>query len=267
MGNLNLDMQLNCRDLGGIITKDGKIIKENMLIRSGELFGLSEDDVYKLRNHRLSLIVDFRTNLERREKPDPIISGVENAHMMIFTEKAMGITRENLTFTQMVIEATRDGVDSRYFTQYISDLYRSFISSPFICSQFSKFIDIVIDNSDRGSVLWHCTAGKDRAGFAAFLMLEILGVDRETVIEDYLLTNKYCKDEVEKSVKYISHKLNSREAGEIVYAFLAARRIYIESVYDEIEKKYTSVNNYFREALGVDDKKRETVRSIFLEDR
>ena len=265
MGKLELEMLPNTRDLGGIKAKDGRVIKENMLIRSGALYGLSESDLDVLKSHNLSLVVDLRTGLERNSRPDPVIDGVENAHLMLLMESKMGITKETPTLVDMIIQRIRQyKMTNKEFTGLVSSVYFDMLDSEFSKMQLFKFIDLLINNRRRGATLWHCSAGKDRAGVVTLLLLEILGVDRDTIIEDYMMTNTYCKDEIEQGVKYILVTTGNKDAGEMMYSVLASRKIYIDNLYYEIERKYKTFDNYLRDAYGITEEKKAYIRNAFL---
>ncbi len=187
---LNLKRMLNTRDLGGLKTKDGRTVKPGLLYRSGYLYAGTAEDIEKIRELGLTRIIDFRSYNEREEQPDPAIPGVEFIHLPAEDEAVLGIDRDQKTqqsFTDFLMSQVI--ADPAFAIQYMSGMYRRFISNRFTTGQYRKFLDIVC--SADGPLLWHCTAGKDRAGFAAILLEEILGIDRDVIIESYLLSNTY----------------------------------------------------------------------------
>ena len=89
---------INARDLGGLTTREGKTIRKGLLLRSANLSRATEADLTKLRqDYRLSAVIDLRTAVERKEKPDRIPEGVEYRINPIFDEATAGITREGDT--------------------------------------------------------------------------------------------------------------------------------------------------------------------------
>ena len=84
----------NARDLGGLPTMDGRTIRPGLLLRSGELAGITEPDAQTLTEYPLRTVVDFRTDLEREQKPDRVLPGVQYVHCPIVQQAAAGLTRE-----------------------------------------------------------------------------------------------------------------------------------------------------------------------------
>lgn len=266
MGKIDLEMLHNTRDLGGLKTIDGRVIKENMLIRSGALYGLSENDVSTLRQHGLSMIIDFRTKEERAEKPDPIISDVENAHLNILDFKQFDKSNELMTgnMTDLILQQINEkGLTVEKGKDFIRMLYYNMFTNPFCLVQYSKFVDYVLSN-DKGSTLWHCTNGKDRAGMGTVIILEALGVDRKDIIDDYLLTGEYTKKDIESMKYYVSHEYNNETLTEIMLAYLSVEKSYIQSAYKGAVEKFGSVDNFLKDALGIDDEKRTKLKNKFL---
>lgn len=118
-----------------------------------------------------------------------------------------------------------------------------------------------------GCVLWHCTAGKDRAGIASALIEEILGVDRKEIIADYLLTNEYLKKDVSSLIRFIK-KMNGTDselADEALGYLLGAKEEYIMSFYSAAEERYGSFDGFVRHGLGIGDSEKQALREKYLE--
>lgn len=265
MGKISFEMLPNTRDLGGITTKDGKVIKEHMLIRSGQVFGVSESDVAKLEELNVSLFVDFRTMAEKQSKPDPIISDVEYAFLPVINENISGISRETNFIGHLISKVLSENGEKEYnFLEFMKTNYKRLVCDSFAMNQYSKFIDIVINNSSHGATLWHCTAGQDRAGVATMFILECLGVDREVIREDYLFTNECLKSESNAALAYLSTKVPENVALELSNTIFVARDEYFNAVYDTIDNEYGGISNYMLKCLGVDEEKMNNMREIFL---
>lgn len=117
--------------------------------------------------------------------------------------------------------------------------------------QYTEFFKIMSD-ADNLPVVFHCTAGKDRTGFGAALFLASLGVDRETIYRDYLLSVKH----VERKYRHVM------ESEPRMAPLLTVRRSYLKAAFDEIDKRYGGVDRYLTEQLGVD---LERMRAIYTE--
>lgn len=167
----------NIRDLGGISTEDGRIIRPRCLIRSAHLGGASEEDLQFLRKEEnLAAVLDLRTNQERLEKPDHA-EGFDYFAIPVIDDLRAGITHEK-------------GVEEKEFPD-MAFLYRLMVTRPETQSGFARALHQVFTwDYSRGAILWHCTEGKDRCGMTAALVLEALGVNRDAIMRDYLETNR-----------------------------------------------------------------------------
>ena len=264
--HLKLKRMLNTRDLGGLRTKDGRTVKSGLLYRSGFLYVGAEEDIEMISTLGISKIIDFRAYNEKEEKPDPVIPGVEFIHLPAEDEAVLGIERDRKTqqgFTDLLM--SRVITEPAFAIRYMSGMYRRFVSNRFTTGQYRKFLDIV--RTADGPVLWHCTAGKDRAGFAAILLEEILGIDRDDIIESYMLSNTYLQPDVEYLVREFekAYRGSAPYPKKEVMLFFSARKEFVDALYNEAEKEFGSFENFLASELGVDDGVREEFREKYLE--
>ena len=167
----------NIRDLGGMLTADGRAIRPRCLIRSAHLGSASEDDLQFLRKEGgLAAVLDLRTNQERLEKPDHA-DGFTCFAIPVIDDLRAGITHEK-------------GVEEKEFPD-MAFLYRLMVTRPETQAGFARALHQIFTwDYSQGAILWHCTEGKDRCGMTAALVLEALGVDRDSIMRDYLETNR-----------------------------------------------------------------------------
>ncbi|MBK7171445.1 MAG: tyrosine-protein phosphatase [Gammaproteobacteria bacterium] len=119
--------------------------------------------------------------------------------------------------------------------------------------------------ADNLPLVFHCTGGKDRAGFAAALALLAVGVPRETVIEDFLKTNTYTADRIARNLLILRVVSLFRTDPELARPLLGVERAYIEAALDTIEREYGGVENYLRNELGIDDDTLSKLRANLLQ--
>lgn len=225
----------NARDMGGILTEGGTV-KGGRLIRCGCLYRSTDSDLRRLSDMGVSLVVDFRTDTECENEPDRLPDKARYVRAPILGEQALGITKGTENTPETLIEVIRSGSFSA--EEYMKNMYRGIIGSETAWRGYSLFFKSVLEAD--GAVLWHCTAGKDRTGIAAALMLLALGADKKTCKDDYLLTNVCIKREIEA----ISHKLleycKDKEGGEIILTkariMFSVHESYIQSAFDMIDK-------------------------------
>ena len=167
----------NIRDLGGTSTEDGRTIRPRCLIRSAHLGSASEDDLQFLRKEGgLAAVLDLRTNQERLEKPDHA-DGFTCFAIPVIDDLRAGITHEK-------------GVEEKEFPD-MAFLYRLMVTRPETQAGFARALHQIFTwDYSQGAILWHCTEGKDRCGMTTALVLEALGVDRDSIMRDYLETNR-----------------------------------------------------------------------------
>ena len=248
----------NTRDLGGMIGFGGKKIVPGKLIRSGNLSRASEADKVKMAE-MLSTIVDFRSEVERREQPDPVIDGVENLPIQAVEDKAPGVTREQES-DQMIVRMMKDREIAR---NYMLQTYRDVITSEFSLSQYGKFLKVLLEGRPK-AILWHCTAGKDRAGMAAFFVEMVLGVPEEVIRADYMSSNDHLAKEVAVLAKMIAQQLGDPDPVAIEYMF-GAKEEYLELVEETVKEAYGNYDGFLRKGLKLTDEDIEKLRSMYLE--
>ena len=258
-----LEKLYNTRDLGGMPGEGGRLIRKGKLIRSGHLYFASPADVREL-SGRISMIVDFRNRQESLEKPDPDL-GAGYINLPIIQEMVTGVTREEKSFRQITEELIHNPEGA---FEYMKQVYQTFVTNEFAMSQYAHFLDLLLEERE-GAVLWHCTAGKDRAGFASVIVQELLGVDRGQIMADYMWTNECLKPEVEPLIAMLQEMLqdDSEEARESLEILFGARREFLESLYEIVEKNYGSFAAFAEQKLGVNQEKRRCLQELYLEKR
>jgi len=257
---LDYDKLNNIRDLGGERTRDGRVIIPGRLIRSENLLDLPESDINKL-EELAETVVDFRSGGEHDSRPDSLIPGVSYHHLPIIDKQAAGITREE----EDVDIFSRMLTDPAGAKQYMCGLYKDFVTSDFSVSQYAKFVRLVMEKHEK-AVLWHCTAGKDRAGMAAVILEEILGVPREDIIEDYLSSNKYLSGDISMLTGFIKKRAGicDDSADEALKYLFGAERDYIETFYRTVEERYGDFESFIHEGLGISEDEVEKMRDTYL---
>lgn len=253
----------NCRDLSHIVTKDGRMIKKKSLIRSEKLSKCSKKDLKKLTDeYGLKTIIDLRTDIECEQSPDPEIPGVEYVRNPILEAKTLGITREKVAYKD-VPKIFKDVTETP--EEHMSKLYHDIVLEDYAKAHYKSFFELLLEKD--GAILWHCTAGKDRVGLCTALLLYALGVDRETIIADYLMTDYYFLSENRKLKFLINIGVRKKLVRDHLRFLLSVKRQYITASFDAIEENYGSIENYLREEMGLDYEKITLLQNKFLEYR
>lgn len=260
---LPLKKLFNTRDLGGLPTADGRKIKYGKLIRSGKLYNLPEETVEKLKAMNVTTVVDMRIYTEMDESPDTLWEGVKYIHLPVLCTATPGITREKSMRQTMYKESKRIKEEFGNADNYMAEMYRSVLLSEEPQRYLAQFLREVINNEE--CILWHCSGGKDRAGIAAMLVEELLGVDEEAVICDFVSSYWFQRK------RFFWNKFGlyvvpvPPQFRKILIAMMAAKPQYLTTVMDEIKKTYGSITNYCKERLDVTDDDIALLKQKYLE--
>ena len=256
----------NTRDLGGFRAADGRKILPKKLIRSGNLSRATEEDIRILtERYNVKTILDFRTEQEQAQMPDPPMKGVEHISNPILAASTMGITREGRSSEEMLSFFLQDlGKQKISVRTYMDSMYENLVSDPFSRSQYRRFFQFLLTPSE-GAYLWHCTAGKDRVGVGTALLLSALGVSEKDIMEDYMMTGVFTKEELEGFLALIEQKGYPREALSFVEEMFGVRESYLAAAFSVIKKEFEGINSYLEEEMGLNQEKKTALQNIYLE--
>jgi len=252
---LTLDGGINFRDLGGYVNAQGKTVKWRKLLRCGHLANLSKGDIDALEKLSVTQVHDFRRQEEQSQSP----SAAVRADFIDDYQISIGdISR----FWEFLFEGELTPESSH---QLVVNSYGSCISA--IITPFSRFMQEILENANNASI-FHCSAGKDRTGMAAALLLSALDVPRETIVEDYLLTQKHYDST--KLVEIIEGHLRAAEVSSWDRAWLtpyvSVHRDNIIAFLDSIEGEYGSVKGFLKQGLGFSELDVQHMKKQFLDD-
>jgi len=248
---LSMDGSYNTRELGGYKTTDGKSVKWGVLFRSDKLSDISLEDQKYLKNLGIQRIVDFRSKTEKTEDPDKIPEGVAYIEMPIEVDGAM----------RTKIEAILKGEINRNVKDFLIEANEEFIKN--YSHIYSKFLKDLA--KEQKPTMFHCTAGKDRAGFAAAITLIAIGVSKEDAINDYMKTNEYTAERIDEMISKIELMSLYQTDGELLRPLLGVEREYLEAAFKAAENEYGSIENYIRSGLNISEKEIQQLRSFLLE--
>jgi len=253
---LGIEGQRNFRDIGGYQTASGETVKWSRIYRSGKLSDLTADDLNEMSNLDVDLIIDFRSESEREGEP----TKYQEAEIL---ELPIGGTAADWSTTLSA------QLQSGQFTQ--NEIRQTFIEAyeqiPIDnAGEYRTFFDQILEQKD-GTIVFHCTSGKDRTGIGTAFLLSALGVPRETIMEDYMLTNEVAG--VDRGLPFIAKAFSQRAGRDIdpesLRPLVGVEEIYLETTFETIEASYGSMDAYLEQALGLTAAKRATLREKLLE--
>lgn len=251
----------NFRELGGYETLSGKKIKMHKLLRTGNLADLSPFDKQFLTDYGVKYDVDFRSKEEVDNQPDRVPDGVEYIYDPVFSED---LTNSSKSITDLDTQA-HDDADFGF--NHMHYAYEDMIESEPAQKAYRKFFDVLLENTvDGKSVIFHCTAGKDRTGFGALLALSALGVPLNTIKKDYLLTNITTKDFVDSMIEHARQNGKNENVLQSIRDIQSVRSEYLDHAVKVLNDEYGGINNYLRDVMKLSSADIMKLRNIYLED-
>lgn len=241
----------NARDLGGIKSENGQIIKSEMLFRTAHLHNASKKDLKRLNEFGIKNIVDFRDSFETQKEPDKAVKGSEN-----YSLPALPPLPPFEDFEPDELKKVMQNSIEYIFKTIYKDLAESDVSK----NAYKQFFKIIL-SSGGAPILWHCTQGKDRTGVAAILLLVALGVDESDAIDEYFITNSVMQSEYNAYINSGAGELQAEEFRQILFVHEECISVFMDSVY----KHYGGVLGYVKNGIGITDDEIMTLKKWYLE--
>lgn len=260
----------NARQLGGYVGEGGRTVKDGVLLRTAALGEATEGDIARLGEvYHLAEVIDLRLEREASSDPDPQIEGVKNLNLSIMDEQAMSQKVQELDPEDAEKLNSGSQVDKlRIYTKLgiLGDqMYVNFLSGEKGKEGYATMFQELLALPEGQSLLFHCTQGKDRTGCAAMLILSVLGVDEDTIMADYLLTNEFNADLIAgERQKLIDSGVKEDELDSIMIAMDQVYPQLMTTALDWMKETYGSVEGYVTQELGVTEDQIVQLQDKFL---
>tara|TARA_R110002049_G_scaffold10787_5_gene52379 strand:+ start:4611 stop:5633 length:1023 start_codon:yes stop_codon:yes gene_type:complete len=251
---LTLQGAPNFRDLGGYQAHGGRHLKWGRIYRSSKLSELSATDIGYVRRLGIRLICDFRQTVEQELEPTQL--GDDPKLMIVSLPVTPGSSQSFMTGLYNGIIDVRDSAN------FMETMNRELVATQM--PRYARMFDYLLTHDQR--LLLHCASGKDRTGFGAALILDVLGVEEDDIVTDYLLTNACLPldEELERLSSQVTDASGSALGHEILRPMLEVRPEYILACFKEIHERYTSKQAFYESALGLDANKIALLRDHYL---
>jgi protein-tyrosine phosphatase len=238
--HLNLEGASNFRDVGGYPASDGRTVRWRKIFRSNHLGHLTDADIDIVRELGVRTAFDFRGSEERTAA----VCKVEEIEV------------HSLPIEPTVVAALRARLQARALSSadaldIMRESYRGYVRLN--THSFRELFAQIL--KDTAPLVIHCTAGKDRTGFACALVLHALGVPSEVISDDYLLTNRFYHRDPNASPDLPDDVRNA--IGSVEASFLAAG-------FEAVRADYGGLESYFREGLGLGESERAELKARYL---
>ena len=221
---LPMEGAYNVRDLGGYAAADNRQIRWGKIFRSGDMNCLTDGDLERLAAIPLATSIDFRTEEEITAAPNRVPSSLVRVIQLSIDPGA-------LSFRQGPYAGKGEEIMkeiNRLLVRDFQDVYTRFFQA--------------VQDSRNAPLLFHCSAGKDRTGYAAALLLAALGVDRQTIVDDYMLSASCVRE------KYAPRVQENPGLADL----FTVKPSYILTALDLIDQEYGGMERYLTENLKVD---------------
>jgi protein-tyrosine phosphatase len=232
----------NFRDLGGYPGQGGRPVRWRRLFRSDQLAGLTEADKSLLARLGLAKAFDFRGEAERAA----------------VTYELPGVTQHSLAIEPTVVQRLQDLLSSgqaltpERTAELMTELYRALVNDQ--AHRFAEFFEQLLQAE--GPVVFHCTAGKDRTGFAAALILLALGVPRDLVLEDYLITNRVFQH---------PPAAQGGLPAEVLAVLWRVQPGFLEAALHAVDTDHGGIERYLSQRLGLSPAARQQLAQRYLD--
>lgn len=250
---LGLKSAVNLRDIGGYPAADGRRVKWGLIYRSGTLYDLSDEDAALLAERGIRLICDFRSEQEAAAAPDDA-------------------AKFGARYEPMPLEADHDSMRRLRVAMFqphkLRELMRESYNELMLernAPLIGRFLRLIADDENL-PVLFHCTAGKDRTGMAAMILMSLLGVPDEVIAADYSLSNAFHDrfrvfvGDAVKKLRWIGMNVDD------LYPLLIADPELMRGALESVRQRYGSVENYVVNRCGVDAAVISKLRELLLEE-
>ncbi|MGW6708867.1 tyrosine-protein phosphatase [Streptomyces sp. NPDC054956] len=257
----------NLRDLGGTPLSGGRTVRSGLVFRSGQLDRLDLEVDRSVAALELRTVIDFRTDPERADHPDRMPPGARLLIADVLADKVNAGTGAAEGPGQIPAAQLKDLLSDPAVAEehlgggkvqaLFAGIYRSLVSSGSAQASYRLLLTELAD-PEAGPLLFHCTAGKDRTGWGATVILSLLGADDETLMSEYLSVNPAVRIAFAPMIEGFT------AAGgdpELALALIGVYPEYLEAALDEVSTRYGSMEKYVREGLGVSDETVEALRA------
>lgn len=253
----------NARDLGGFPVGGGRRMKRGRLIRSDALRDLTDEDIRILtEDYGLRNVIDLRTPKEVWEKPDPEIEGVTR-HSIPLIES--GPAAHKVEPEKTIVQLFRESIEAvgHDMGGAMKKMYEGLLTGKFTQKALAECFGVFL-GCEEGSTLFHCTAGKDRTGLIAILMLDAFGADRKEITEDYLATNDFLRPQTQWIAREIAKHDDDPKLIEQVNILNTVYPEYAESIFEKLDA-FGGAGNYLKEAIGLSEGDIADLKRLYTE--
>jgi protein-tyrosine phosphatase len=244
----------NFRDYGGYRTRSGAFVPRGRLYRSGHLSYATQSDIDQISDIALDLIVDLRSDKERKTDPS-LIAPIDGGRVAFVADSDAETPHLSAAFKGLANRDEAIAVMTRIYTElpFNPDNRRS----------FGLFLNDLAECQTASLV--HCFAGKDRTGLAVALFHHIIGVSDQDIYEDYLLTNVAGEKRLSSGIAQLRTKYDLDVSNEVLQEAMMVRSEYLDAAFFTMCQRFGSINEYVVSGLDVSQNTIEQLQSRYCQ--
>lgn len=239
----------NFRDLGGYQAADGRQVKYGALYRSASLYRMTAADRALFETLHISTILDYRNATEADEEPSPAFSGVAQ-------ERFPAICDDDFCEEKYLTRQYRERLKPNVLAEY----YRALAKNG---AAYARLLELCLA-SEGGAVLQHCAAGKDRTGVGTAVLYMALGVPREIILEDYLVSNRLLLGYMRRQLAQVLPHYTQPELRCFTDTLLAKEE-YLKAFFAAVDARYPTTQAFLEKHLGLAPGRVQRLRNKYLE--
>lgn len=258
----------NFRDLGGYIGANGKRVKWGKLFRSDHLHRLTEHDKKVLDDIGIKTVIDYRSEDEYQSQPNQTWSTLQQTvHLVPEAQRAVlaakaGSTKEKVR--QLVQREVDKNVKFDNSGKTMIDQGKDFVRLDENKKIYRKMLTVVLDENNI-PLDQHCRGGKDRTGYGVALILYLLGVNMDTILEDYMLTKTLRIQRNKRRMAQYANETSDQNVLDYLFSMLDTRSAYLEASFAEMINISGSIDSYLKNELKISKNDVEKLRNMYLE--
>ena len=239
----------NFRDLGGIETQDGRFVQWGKFYRSDAMASFTSEELERYAALNVAKVFDMRSTNEVQQAPNMLPTGVQNIHMPVFDEM------QSSMFAGIEEKMKNGTLTEKDAAELLMVGNKQFASE--YAAKFKGILQQMLATEE--PVVFHCSAGKDRTGFMSAMILSALNVDRETIYDEYEMTNFYTKDKI-KGMMEQAEKGKSMFPGmdtKALAKLMTVDREFLKAAFDIIDSQFGGIDQYLKNQMGISDQDRK----------
>lgn len=262
---IELDGTFNFRDLGGYTGANGKQVVWGQLFRSDALHQLSPEDQKSLEEMKINTIIDYRSTEEQLKAPDKILKGVRylnlNPNAKLAELSTGNIQDDEKKVRTLVSEAQQEGAKDLFENRMLDmrDQMIKLADNTHSNQKYRKMFDELLDG--KTPIIMHCKGGKDRAGFSAVLVLMALGVSKEDIVYDYMLTAQFMAQRNIHRMDEYRQFTDNQLVLDYLSSIMSTKEIYLEGAFDIIGDDF---DKYLNLTIGLSTEELNKLRNDYL---